>query len=382
MSEASPDGQVAPTEDFEDLYDSAPCGYLSLSVDGRIAYANRRVADWTGYAKAELIGRRFHDLLSAPGRIFYETNVSPLLRMQGSIDEVAMDFKASDRTKVHGLVNAAERRNEAGELLFTRFTIFRATERRRYERALVDANAATERTAAAERETSQLREQFIAVLGHDLRNPLASIASGIRLLTNRETVSAKGMQILTLMQGSIVRASNLIDDVLDFARGRLGGGIALARDATAPLTPVLEQVVAELASVSPERHIRSEFRIQEPVNCDRGRIGQLLSNLLGNAITHGAKGEPIRVEAHTTEDALVISVANGGDVIDQTKLDRLFQPFVRGDLGPNQAGLGLGLHIASEIAKAHDGVLAVTSTPVETRFTFTMPLALIEKTPV
>lgn len=380
MSDPIQDAPVKPTEDFEDLYDSAPCGYLSLSADGRIAHANQRIADWTGYAKADLIGRRFHDLLNAPGRIFYETNVSPLLRMQGSIDEVAMDFMASDRSKVPGLVNAAERRNDAGELLFTRFTVFRAIERRRYERALVDAKAATEQAVAAEREMSQLREQFIAVLGHDLRNPLASISSGIRLLTSREPVSAKGLHILTLMQGSIVRASDLIDNVLDFARGRLGGGITLARDATAPLTPVLQQVVSELVSVSPEGDIRSEIRVREPVNCDRVRIGQLLSNLLGNAIAHGAKGEPIRVEAYTSENELVISVANGGDAIDQTKLERLFQPFVRGDLGTGQAGLGLGLHIASEIAKAHGGELAVTSNPNETRFTFTMPLALVAQT--
>jgi len=186
---ADPDIQI---DDFADLYDSAPCGYLSLLPDGRIAHANKRIAVWTGYAQSDLIGRSLRDVLSAAALIFYETSVSPLLRLQGFVDEVAIDFMAADRTKIQCLVNAAERRGSKGDVLFIRLTIFKATERRRYERSLVDANEAAERAAAAERETSQLREQFIAVLGHDLRNPLASISSGVRLLSDREAVSDRG----------------------------------------------------------------------------------------------------------------------------------------------------------------------------------------------
>jgi sigma-B regulation protein RsbU (phosphoserine phosphatase) len=363
-----------PQDDFEDLYESAPCGYLSLASDGRVVLANRRVAGWIGCDTTDLVGRRFQDLLSVPGRIFFETNISPLLRLQGAVDEVAMTFVAGDGERIQCLVNAAERRDDAGRLLFTRLAIFRATERRRYERALVDGNAATERAAAAERETSQLREQFIAVLGHDLRNPLAAIGSGIQLLAKREAVSARGTAILALMQGSVTRAADLIDTVLDFARGRLGGGIGLNRDAAAPLTPTLEQVVAELAAVSPDRMIRADFAIAEPVDCDRTRIAQLLSNLLGNAITHGSHSAPITVVATTTADTLTLAVANGGAPTDAAVIERLFQPFFRGEIRPNQAGLGLGLHIASEIAKAHGGRLTATSSEAETRFVFTMPL--------
>src|ERR1700761_8328783 len=121
----------APQENFEDLFDSAPCGYLSLFADGRIARANRRIAQWLGYAPSDLIGRRLQNVLSVPGRIFYETNISPLLHMQGFVDEVAMDFLTAARVKVPCLVNAAERRDADGDLLFTRLTVFQAAERRR-----------------------------------------------------------------------------------------------------------------------------------------------------------------------------------------------------------------------------------------------------------
>jgi len=162
--------------------------------------------------------------------------------------------------------------------------------------------------------------------------------------------------------------------VLDFARGRLGGGLTLTRDTSASLAPVLEQVVAEIVSVNPERLIRSDIVVAEPVDCDRVRMGQLLSNLLGNAVTHGSKTEPVDVCASTDDGHLSITVTNGGAPIDETTRLRLFQPFFRGEIRPNQVGLGLGLHIASEIAKAHGGTLEVASDEKETRFTFSMPL--------
>jgi sigma-B regulation protein RsbU (phosphoserine phosphatase) len=374
LSEHPPERPSPQAEDLQDLFDNAPCGYLSLAPDGRVILANRRIAAWTGHSASELEGRRIQDLLSVAGRIFYETNIAPLLRMQGYVDEVAMTFLTSDKSSIHCLVNASERRDAAGGLLFTRLAIFNAKERRRYERALVDSSEATEQAAAAERETSQLREQFIAVLGHDLRNPLASISSGVRLLADHETLSARGQHIVTLMQGSVMRASELIDNVLDFARGRLGGGITLSRDAEHPLSPVLEQVVEEIASISPGRKIETTLAIDERVDCDRTRLGQLLSNLLGNAITHGAKDQAVHVCAETRDGRFILSVANGGPAIPAGARANLFQPFFRGDRKPSRLGLGLGLHIASEIAKAHGGELTLSSNDVETRFTFVMAL--------
>jgi sigma-B regulation protein RsbU (phosphoserine phosphatase) len=348
---------------------------LTVRADGIVAHANRRIAEWLETDATALAGQRLSRLLGVPSRIFYETNISPLLRMQGFVDEVAMDFVASGGAKVPCLVNGAERRAADGTLIATHLAIFRATERRRYERALVDTREASERVVLAERATAHLREQFIAVLGHDLRNPLAAIDSGIQLLARRGTLDERGQQVLSLMRGSVTRASELIDNVLDFARGRLGGGVSLSRNAMQPLAPVLAQVIAEIVAASPDRMIRSEIAIADPVDCDRGRIGQMLSNLLGNAVTHGSPSEPITVRAYTADGRLTIAVANGGAPIDEPTRQKLFHPFFRGELRPNQDGLGLGLHIASEIAKAHGGTLDVTSDERETCFTFAMRLS-------
>ena len=168
--------------------------------------------------------------------------------------------------------------------------------------------------------------------------------------------------------------AGLIDNVMDFARGRLEGGLTLERDAALPLEPVLQQTVAELQASIPNRVIDVDFTITAPVDCDRRRVGQLASNLLGNAITHGAQDTPIRVGASTAEGEFVFYVANGGDPIPQAVMERIFQPFSRGAVRASLQGLGLGLYISSEIAAAHGGSLDVISDHTETRFTFRMPL--------
>ncbi len=236
----------------------------------------------------------------------------------------------------------------------------------------VDRVAASEAKLLSERETSELREQFIAVLGHDLRNPLASIAAGAKILATTASKDAAD-EIVGLMQKSVARMSALIDNVLDFARGRLGGGIPLRRSPQS-LAPILTQVIAELRASSPERKIKAEINLTQPVDCDAGRIAQLFSNLLGNSVTHGTAATPIHVRATANDGAFELSVANSGEPIPSDAMERLFQPFHRISAQDTHHGLGLGLYIASEIARAHDGTLDVTSSPEETRFTLRIPL--------
>jgi phosphoserine phosphatase RsbU/P len=362
-------------EDLADLYENAPCGYLSLSPDARIVKVNRTLTDWLGTSAQALIGQPFHALLSFGGRIAYETHMAPLLRLQGYVNELALDLLHVDGSKLPVIANAAEKRGPDDQHLFTRLTMFKAVDRRTYERGLVAARTQAEAAAAAEHETSVLREQFIAVLGHDLRNPLAALAAGIRMISERETLSDRGKLIAKEMNASVSRATALIENVLDFARGRLGDGLTLTRNPAQSLAPVLEQVVAEIRAIAPDRQIVAHFSIEQPVDCDPGRIGQLASNLIANAVTHGAPGIPIEVEAHTADDRFVLAVANGGVPIPPAARAQLFQPFFRGAVRRSQQGLGLGLFIVNEIAKAHGGTMDVASSEEETRFTFSMPLS-------
>jgi sigma-B regulation protein RsbU (phosphoserine phosphatase) len=356
----------APTApvDFEDLFENAPCGYLVLGQDGRIVRANSTITRWLGVEPSALEAKRLRDLLTLPGRILYETNVAPVLRLQGQFEEVALDLVMATGEKLPILANATEQRNAAGDLVAVRIAVFRATERRGWERQLLGR-------LDDELSTSELREQFIAVLGHDLRNPLASIVAATRIL-RREPLTEKSRGVLKMMETSVQRMGGLIDDIMDFARSRLGSGIDLQRS-IADLGPVLRQVVAELEVDEPGRTITCDFYLPEPISFDQGRIAQLVSNLLGNALVHGDPSQPVRLTAVVAEGRLELSVANAGSPIPPAALERLFQPFFRGEVRPTSQGLGLGLHIASEIARAHDGSLRATSDPQETRFILSMP---------
>jgi sigma-B regulation protein RsbU (phosphoserine phosphatase) len=184
----------------------------------------------------------------------------------------------------------------------------------------------------------------------------------------------RGNSILTLVQNSVTRMAELIDNVLDFARSRLGTGVLVERTANARLEPILEQVIEEFRAAWPDRIIVRQFSLSSEIDCDRARVAQLLSNLLGNAMTHGAPDKPVIVQAATAAGSFELAVVNQGDPIPASTRERLFEPFFRGSTGGRQQGLGRGLYIASAIARAHGGRLDVASSPAETRFTFRMPL--------
>lgn len=239
--------------------------------------------------------------------------------------------------------------------------------------AIDDMNTANARLEEEQR-TSELREQFIAILGHDLKNPVASIRMGseilLKLSENEIALRQAGM-----IKSASFRMETLIDNILDFARGRLGEGINLKlKKNNGTLQKTINQVIKEIRIISPNRIIQETINLEYPVTCDKDRIAQLLSNLLGNADAHGAEDLPIKVEVHSNDGKFTLAVSNGGNKIPESAMKQLFQPFYRAEVNKGKQGLGLGLYIASEIAKAHGGSLIVHSTDEVTRFAFEMPL--------
>ena len=230
---------------------------------------------------------------------------------------------------------------------------------------------ASQSALVSERDTAELREQFIAVLGHDLRTPLSSILLGTELLRN-DQLSPKSASVVERMRRSALRISALANDVMDFTRGRMGGGISLHLVNDAGLQPALEQVVAELRGTFPEREIRVDLAVGNVVYCDTQRLQQLLSNLLKNALVHGDPSLPVTVRGGARDGRLELQVANGGAAIAAPTIDQLFKPFWRASGKAANEGLGLGLFIVAENARAHGGQIDVVSTADETRFTFIM----------
>jgi signal transduction histidine kinase len=230
-----------------------------------------------------------------------------------------------------------------------------------------------------ERAAGELREQFIAILGHDLRNPLHAVyASGDML--ERKLTDPTLLTIASRIKTNVRRMSSLIDDVLDFARGRLGGGIGVELTDIENINTGLTTVVQELQDAQPDCKILSSISVNRPVRCDLGRLQQVASNLLGNALTHGLPNSPVKISASADEHDLVLEVWNAGEPIPPESLGKIFEPFWRHSVAASRNGLGLGLHICSQIVRAHQGRISVVSTREHgTQFTARLPLGASPK---
>lgn len=232
----------------------------------------------------------------------------------------------------------------------------------------VEQLAQTEAHLAEEKKLAELREQFIAILGHDLRNPVGAVKNVAQLLKRGILQQDKIQHFAGILQNSSHRMMGLIDNIMDFARGRLGSGIQLDKELM-DVQPVLEHVMEELQLVWPDKSVELHFNVDSPLLLDSKRIAQLFSNLLGNALTHGGSGEPVQVEASMVEDRFVLQVINTGKPIPEAAMKYLFHPFSRGNVEIGKEGLGLGLYISSEIVKAHGGSIDVVSDNDKTVFT-------------
>ena len=224
---------------------------------------------------------------------------------------------------------------------------------------------------SSERETAELREQFIAVLGHDLRTPLGSIALGADLLALKVADPAL-LPVVERIRRSARRMASLVDDVMDFTRGRMGSGIRLKLRRHDSVHLTLEQVIDEMRGLHPARVIAASIPELLCLDCDPERLAQLLSNLLANALVHGNAGSPVQVDARHEDGKFVLSVSNEGQELPPEVIAQLFKPYWRATSRPGSEGLGLGLYIVDQIARAHGGKIDVTSSAGRTAFTFTL----------
>jgi PAS domain S-box-containing protein len=181
-----------------DLYEHAPCGYLSTDPDGRIVRVNQTFLDWTGHTREGLLGQaRLQDLLTAGGRIYHETHYAPLLRMQGVVREIAVDIVRADGSRLSVLMNSVAQLDESGDIVQVRTTVFDATDRKRYERELL---AARDRERQARTRTEHLQRTATALAG-------AADAAGIARVIVEEIVSSLGADRagVTLLDGDAGR---------------------------------------------------------------------------------------------------------------------------------------------------------------------------------
>jgi signal transduction histidine kinase len=223
----------------------------------------------------------------------------------------------------------------------------------------------TDALASYTKRVDQSRQMFLAILGHDLRNPLTSILMVDDLLMESKTLDAKSMDLVSRSSASAAAILRIITDLIDYANSELGGKMPIVR-APMDLEALCREVLDECQAAAPDATLRFESQSDMTGTWDAARLRQVVSNLLGNAIQHGGDKGMVDVTLLSHGTDVILTFHNEGPPIPVGVLATLFEPLVRGgspDLATTRrrGSIGLGLYIAREIVTAHEGDLTVKS---------------------
>lgn len=355
----------------DSLLDRAPCGFVSFADDGTMREVNTTLAELLGYARAELEGWHLQKVLPPGARVFYHTHVFPLLKLHGRADELYVALRAKDGHDVPMLMNGV-RRERAG--LFVNDCVFLPMQQRnRYEDELLAARRLAEQANAA-------KAKFLSMMSHDLRTPLTAITGYAKLLLGgvQGSLSSEQEESLERIRDGGELLTRLITDILSFAR--LESGQVDVNPVPVPLANAVARAEALIRLRIEETGHRLETEPMDGlvVLADPDRLQQVLLNLLTNAMKFIPRGGRISVQSARDGDRVLLRVADDGPGIPPEHLERVFEPFVQlpptAPFDPTTRGVGLGLAISRELARAMDGDLTVTSTVGEgSVFTIALP---------
>ena len=363
-------------ESAEDLYEHAPCGFSTLP-DGTIVRANRTLLEWTGTPREALAGQKFQSLLTVGSRIYYETHYAPLLRMQGFANEIALEVVRGDGRILPVLVNSRQRQDADGTPLFNRITLFDATDRRRYERELLLARRKAEQVAKD-------KADLLAMLSHDIRNPLNALMGVVQLLDLSELTDPQ-RRFVRLLKSSSENMLNLLNHVLELSKAE-SSSFALV-ETPFSLQTVAADVVSTFEAVAREKQLqlRSSVAPDVPPSVigDPIAIRQILTNLVGNAVKFTAEGTvelTVGARERATDGVtLTFAVSDTGIGIAPDVIDRIFNEFTQASYETTLrfGGTGLGLTITRKLLALYGSSVQVQSAPGKgSTFSFSLRLPL------
>ena len=236
--------------------------------------------------------------------------------------------------------------------------------------------AAFFRDITEHKRAEQFQERLLGIVGHDLRNPLSNISLTAQMLLRRDGVPESVLTGVRRIASSGDRMARMINDLLDFTRASVGGGIPLDPRPT-DLCALVQDTVAEFELTYPGRVALSCSRGAHSGTWDPDRLAQVVSNLVGNALVHGDGATPVRVALRADGRDVVLSVHNAGVPVPAELLPHIFDPFKQARAASGRPGLGLGLYIAQQLVLAHGGSITVCSSAAEgTEFMVRLPRAL------
>lgn len=290
------------------------------------------------------------------------------LRQSGgfNLDQMVSEYRAlrASVTKLWGALNSERTRQDYAD--FVRFN------------EAID-QAMTESISYYSKKVDHSRDLFLGVLGHDLRNPIGAMLMSAQLIAKIGSLSERQKMLISQVVTSAGRATDILDQLLDLTRARLGSGLQILREKM-DMAFVSRQLVEEMRALHSDRTFTLEISGDTKGQWDKPRIGQVISNLVGNAVQYGFKDVPINVTVIGDGKEVLLSVHNEGVPIAKDAIGGIFDALIRGGADgsdhSNSTNLGLGLYITKEIIVAHGGTVRVSSSEHEgTTFTVRFPQA-------
>ncbi|KFI07095.1 ATP-binding protein [Massilia sp. BSC265] len=387
----------APTS-LDALYDDAPCGLLLSDADGLLLHANATACAWLGFTLPELAGIvRIQDLMTVGARLFHHTHCVPVLQVRGSVAELQIDLRHRDGTRLPMLVNVVRRRDgDAGsDGIHDQWALFMATERQSYERELRNARRAAEEALEARRgaelqlqavnaalsEADRRKDEFLATLSHELRNPLAPLRSALEVMRHTPLAESAGGRLLSVFDRQLHHLTHLVDDLMEVSR-ITQDKMELRRESV-DLTLLSRAAVCDTAGLMEQARHRLELTLPPhpvTVDADPTRINQVIVNLLTNSAKYTPDGGRITLSLGVDDGVAVLAVRDNGIGLPPQALATVFDMFSQLEpaLERSRGGLGIGLSLVRGIVELHGGSIAADSEGEGKGSCFTVRLPLAQ----
>jgi len=359
-------------ENIEDIYQNSPCGFMSIYADGTIISVNDTLLNWLGFEREELIGdKKFQDLLTIGGKIYFQTHLSLLLQLEGVFQEISMEFMAKSLIKIPVLINANKMKEDGTKAIF-RLSILNITQRKRYEKELILSRKVAENKTKKLRQINVELERFAYRASHDIQAPLNTFSGIVFLLEENDYVSKNEelKELVQLLKDKTEHMRTMVRDLLEYTK--LEG---VKKFEPVSLTNALNTAVLMLeGDIYKNSAVVHVLELPE-VSGVEIQLTSLFQNLISNAIKYRSEENPIiSVESEKSNGFYTIRVKDNGVGIDVKHNKKIFGFMERLPNSDDIQGSGIGLSTSKRIVENHGGKIGVDSEPGKgSTFYFTIP---------
>jgi PAS domain S-box-containing protein len=361
-------------EDTEDLYQNAPCGYLSTWSDGAIFNINNTLLRWLGYQREEVVsGKSFQDLLGMGGKIFFETHLIPLLQMQGEVSEINIELKGKETIRIPTLINLKRMQSQEEKKVVFRISVINITQRNLYEKELIKTRKEAEEKSQRLRELVQNLEQFALTSSNGLQAPVKAISDMVSLMEMNDLIKPgfQGQRAFSMIKKNSSRMKRMIMDLLEYSYA-LDKELAFVK---VNLNEISQEALKMLEQEIMDNNAHFIIPDLPDVLGAPDQLVRLFYHLFRNAIKYRSEAVPVVKVTYVKSNGFIrVMIKDNGIGMEPEDLWKIFNFMERLHDYESIPGTGLGLPICKKIVENHGGNMGAESAVGNgSLFYFTLP---------